>query len=365
MRNGLVFFKPLFYVSTLALITVAFFSSCQKTSTSTANIGDWAYKCEIGRQPRTQAASFLIGNGAGDTTLYVGGGYNGFTNLRLTDFYAFDEATLTTTPVDSFPGDPRNGAACFTSNGKGYVVGGYDGTYYLNDVWQFDPIQPAGSQWSYVGITNFGARAFAVGFTIGNYGYLATGADSTGYTYSDIWRFDGTTNTWANTGNSLQAERSNASVFVYGNEAYIVGGVSVLPNSGQAQSYLPDLSVYNPANSTVTYRRDIINNGDSSYEADYGNNITRYNGAICVINDTAYFATGNYNGIIGTTWAYDIGNDQWFQKTSFEGTAREGAIGFSINNHGYIGLGDNGSNYFNDVWEFFPDAAQTNNDNYP
>src|ERR1700761_778869 len=104
MRNGIAFFKPVFLLPALALATVAIFSSCQKTSTSATDIGDWANVAQIGRQPRTQAVSFKLSTTPGDTSLYTGLGYNTYTGLRLADFYRFDEPTLTAYKLDSFPG---------------------------------------------------------------------------------------------------------------------------------------------------------------------------------------------------------------------------------------------------------------------
>lgn len=44
----------------------------------------------------------------------------------------------------------------------------------------------------------------------------------------------------------------------------------------------------------------------------------------------------------------------WAQKTNFGGTARWGAVGFSIGNKGYIGTGGEGSVPKNDFWEYDP-----------
>jgi N-acetylneuraminic acid mutarotase len=355
MRNGFAFLKPIFGSAALAIVAATLFSSCQKTSTTNGpDIGDWAKKTEYAGIPRTQAVSFTI-NG----NVYIGGGYNGNTATRLNDFYEFvDGLTPSWIPVDNFPGDPRNGAAGFSINNKGYMIGGYDGTSYLNDIWQFDPSQSPGNQWTPIQPNNpastFTPRVNAVGFALNNVGYVGTGLDSAGSWHEDFWKFDGTNLTQVS---SIGEKRTGASAFVYNNIAYVVGGT----NNG---TYLPDLWSYDGSADLWTRKRNIINDGDSSYEASYGNNITRSLGEIFLINDTAYYNTGNYNGVIGTTWAYDIGQDLWFQKTSFEGAVREGAVGFSVNNHGYVTTGDNGSNFYDDTWEFFPDAAQTNTDNY-
>src|ERR1700739_1845669 len=116
MRNGFAFFKPILGLSALAITATTLFSSCQKTSTTNGpDIGDWAKSTEYSGIPRTQAVSFTI-----DGTVYIGGGFNGNTATRLSDFYQFvDGTTPSWIQVDNFPGDPRNGAAGFSINHKG------------------------------------------------------------------------------------------------------------------------------------------------------------------------------------------------------------------------------------------------------
>lgn len=48
-----------------------------------------------------------------------------------------------------------------------------------------------------------------------------------------------------------------------------------------------------------------------------------------------------------------FGQDTWLSKTSLTGESRQGAIAFSINGKGYLGLGYNGS-YKKDLWEYDP-----------
>ena len=59
-------------------------------------------------------------------------------------------------------------------------------------------------------------------------------------------------------------------------------------------------------------------------------------------------------------WEYDAEKDSWTQKANFPGGLRYGAIGFSINGNGYIGLGANKTTYYNDLWEYNPSLNQWN-----
>ncbi|MEI9934218.1 MAG: kelch repeat-containing protein [Ferruginibacter sp.] len=377
-------FKQLYLLPVLALLSMLFFSSCQTVSTSTTNVGDWALSSEYSGAPRTQAASFIIKTGGKDV-IYIGGGYDGYTNTRLNDWYKFDETNGTWYQVADFPGTPRNLAVGFSVNGKGYVVGGNGGPSdpYLSDVWEYDPaLGSIGADGNPVGQWTLkphpfggGARYSAVAFAIGDSGYVATGIDSNSNWRKDLWVYAPASDTWtqgtdlgggsnstSGTNNIGNDKRQDAVSFVYTNPttnvqtAYVVTGI----NNG---SYVDDLLSYDAATGLWTAHRKIDDTNDSSYDAAYGNNIQRSSASIFLINDTAYLTCGSYNGVIGTTWCYDIGNDLWFQKTSFEGAPRQGAIGFSINNHGYITTGSSGNNYYDDLWQFYPDAGQTNNDN--
>jgi hypothetical protein len=119
----------------------------------------------------------------------------------------------------------------------------------------------------------------------------------------------------------------------------------------------------NPSGVTWTERRHISNFSTQSYDDLYA--MVRQNGVAFVIGSYAYLTTGNNGAERVDTWKYDIANDLWYQETSFEGTAREGAVAFSIPliqnantiGRGFVGTGRSGptnSGQFSDFWEWFP-----------
>jgi len=163
-------------------------------------------------------------------------------------------------------------------------------------------------------------------------------------------------NSWAQKASLGGSKRTDAVAFVYNSKAYVATGI----NNG---SYLNDFWMYDPSTDTWTEKRKISSVSDDSYDDDYGSNITRSSAAAFIMGNKAYLVCGNRSGVIGTAWEYDIANDTWLQKTSFEGTAREGAVAFTINNRGYLTTGNNSSSYFDDLWEFFPDAEVDDTDN--
>jgi N-acetylneuraminic acid mutarotase len=69
---------------------------------------------------------------------------------------------------------------------------GDNGTTYFKDFWEWDQTTNVWTQKA-----DFGgiARSGAVGFTIGNKGYIGTGYNDSTYPH-DFWEWDKTTNVW-------------------------------------------------------------------------------------------------------------------------------------------------------------------------
>jgi N-acetylneuraminic acid mutarotase len=335
-----------FFIASIILIgTVVFFTGCSKESTSDDLIGNWRRSSEYEGVGRTEAVSFSIGN-----KVYVGGGYDG--TDRLNDFWEYDQQTGTWLKKADFPGAARNSAVAFSVNGKGYVGTGVDDNDdKLKDFWEYDP---AGNVWTRKADFAGTARYNAVGFYLNDKGYIATGYD--GNYLKDMWEYDPAADTWVQKASLAGSKRSEAVAFVYSGKAYIVTGF----NNG---SYLNDFWMYDPATNAWTEKRKISDVSDDSYDDDYDDNIKRGNASVFIMNDKAYLVCGSRSGIISSAWEYNIAGDTWKAKTAFEGSGREGALSFSLNNRGYLVTGGNGSYRFDDLWEFFPDAEQDDNDN--
>jgi N-acetylneuraminic acid mutarotase len=332
-------------MSVLAMASI-FFTSCNKSSSSSDDdiIGNWKRSSEFEGVGRTEAVTFTIG-----TRVFVGLGYDG--TDRLKDLWEFDQSTGTWYRRADFPGTARSSAVAFAVNGKGYVGTGYDGLKKLKDFWEYDPTANTWKQ-----VADFGGteRYGAVAFSIGSMGYVSTGYD--GNYLKDLWQYDPVSDEWIQKASLAGSKRMDAVAFVNNNKAYIVTGI----NNG---SYLADFWVYDPVANSWAEKRKITSVSDDSYDDDYGSNITRSNATVFVMNDKAYLTTGSTSGVIGTTWEYNIANDTWAQKTSFEGTAREGALSFTVNSRGFLTTGHNSSTRFDDLWEFFPNSDQDDDDN--
>ena len=80
------------------------------------------------------------------------------------------------------------------------------------------------------------------------------------------------------------------------------------------------------------------------------------------INNNGYIGTGrdlslnDYNDF----WKYNPSTNIWTRKANVGGAARHGAVGFSIGNEGYIGTGTNNikSVFHQDFWEYTTDSTE-------
>jgi N-acetylneuraminic acid mutarotase len=73
------------------------------------------------------------------------------------------------------------------------------------------------------------------------------------------------------------------------------------------------------------------------------------------INNISYVGSG-YNGEerLVDFWAYNPEQNSWTQKANFAGTARNSAIAFTAAGKGYVGTGWDGYSYLSDFWKYDP-----------
>ncbi len=112
---------------------------------------------------------------------YIGTSGNVYTNDFTTEFWEYDPATNSWTQKASLPITPsRYGAVGFSIGTKGYIgIGGKSGFNsdpYYKDFWEWDQ---ATNIWTQKADFPGNARVAAVGFSIGNKGYIGTGYDGT------------------------------------------------------------------------------------------------------------------------------------------------------------------------------------------
>jgi N-acetylneuraminic acid mutarotase len=154
---------------------------------------DWEPKSDILGAKRMNAFSFVIKDKA-----YVGGGKNNGTLVQT--FYSYDPTTDVWTTMNDLQDDKidddandkgyaiaRELASTFVISGLGYVVGGAK-TNIDSETWQYNPDTDT---WRKMNSFEGNPRISAVGYSIGNLGYVATGRSSSLY-LDDVWSFDPT-----------------------------------------------------------------------------------------------------------------------------------------------------------------------------
>lgn len=239
-------------------------------------------------------------------------------------------------------GAERIWAVGFSIGNKGYVGTGYSYTssypYYamFKDFWEYDP---ASDVWTQRADYGGGVRLGAVGFSIGSKGYIGTGLDLADNFYNDFWEYDPPTNVWSKKADFGGEARESAVAFSIGSKGYI--------GTGFDNSYISknDFWEYDPATDSWTQK------------VDFGG--TARNWAVGFsIDNKGYIGTGAADdGVKKDFWEYDPTANTWAQKADFGGSARYGAVGFSIGGMGCIGTGkiyDYGSVYYKDFWEYDP-----------
>jgi N-acetylneuraminic acid mutarotase len=289
--------------------------------------------------PRYNAAGISIG-----TKFYLGLGYDDGDNPRR-DFWEWDQATDVWTKKADYPGTATGGAVGFSIGTKGYIGTGsnFSTVQATNEFWEYDPATNTWAEKS--SLPDAYGRAWAVGFSIGTKGYIGTGFwfnGTTGSYYKDFWEWDQVTNVWTKKADFPGNAQTQAVGFSIGNKGYIGTG------SGAGQALCKDFWEWDQATNTWTRKADF---GGASRALAVGFSIGN-KGYI----GTGYTVVGNTENLYKDFWEWDQATNVWIQKTDLAGDPRASAIGFSIGNKGYIGIGTGGNiTYaFRDFWEYDP-----------
>jgi hypothetical protein len=338
-----------------SFLFIPIFFSCTRNNIPYTQDGDWIARSQLNGPARSEAATFTIGN-----FTFLGTGWDGL-NKRYSDFWKYDPLQDVWAQVISLPDSAaRSSAVGLTIDSMGYIGTGYDGFNYLKDFWQYNS---ATNSWIRKADFTGGARYEAVGFGIGNFGYLGTGFDGS-FSQKDFYKYDPSSDSWIYIGFSGN-KRYSALTFLHQNKAYLVTGV----NNGIAVN---DFWVFDPSlpNGNWKELRHITNFSTDSYDDGY-TDIVRWNASAFVITgtkkgDKAFLSIGEDGRFLTTTWEYDFATDLWSRKSPFEGPATTGAVGFNVQNRGYIATGrfGNGQASQSDrLWEFHPDDVLNPNNN--
>lgn len=281
--------------------------------------------------------------------------------------------------------EAREGAASFVINNKLYVGTGND----KNDLWEYDP---AANVWTQKANLPAPGRSHAVGFSIGNKGYIATGCRTLNFGPSykfdslmrDVWEYNPAVNSWTKKADFAGRHRARAAAFVLNNKAYIGSGED-RPAPIMSRDYpnrvTSDFWVFDPIANTWHQIADIpmrrmnaiaFNNNTSGFVGmGFYNKYTKP-----FLTDIARYYPGDD---LQDLWSYDPVSNTWAKKSDFPGGKRMGMSSFSIGDTTYCISGavvgdelwtSNEDILKNDVWSYntitdtwvqkpdFPDTAK-------
>ncbi len=241
--------------------------------------------------------------------------------------------------VGDFEGIARNRAVGFTVGDFGYVGLGYSSNQErLKDFWQYNAQQRFWTQRAQFGGT---ARQDAVAFSLGGKGYVGTGYD--GDYRNDFWEYDPAANKWTEVEalptTSGSVGRQYATAFVVNNKAYV--------GLGFDGNFRQDFYEYTPNAEGGTWNQVTSFIGGK-----------RQGASAFVVNGKAYVGFGRGNTGVVHQDLYEFnpgGSDVWVEKADLDGHARYSAVAVSLNDKGYI-IGGISTASIKDVWEYDPVA---------
>ena len=156
--------------------------------------GAWTKKSDFPGAPRGDAIGLSIEVEKGVWRGYMGAGRN------RVDFYEYNPETDSWKPMEDFRGGKREFPVGFVIGNKAYVGAGQTAADIPlcpdypagNNFWEFDPSVGEKGKWNRkANIEECRFKSFAVGFAVGNRGYIAGGQARYVYEYDpsfDTWR---------------------------------------------------------------------------------------------------------------------------------------------------------------------------------
>ncbi len=258
----------------------------------------------------------------------------GLTGVSASSFTVTSAVLTQWTAKANVGGNARAYAVGFAIGDKGYIGMGINFITPYQDFWEYDA---TGGAWTQKANFGGGKRYKAASFVIGDKAYVATGVDESGNEMKDLWEYDQPLNKW-----TQKADYGGTSM--YGGFGFTIDGKGYVGNSVQ-------MYAYDPANNSWAQKKTYEGSGET-------------HSASFVIGTKGYVGTG-YGVIVGETsdfWEYDAALNDWTQKADVPGDARGEGIGFAVNGKGYIGLG---SFDMVDFYEFNPTTnTWTQKDNF-
>lgn len=293
--------------------------------------------------------------------IYWGGGTATGQSQISKDFYEYDPTADTWTPKSDLP-EERGYCASFSINGKGYIAMGRksgSSNFVHNSTYEYDPTADTWTKKADFTLNNGTALYRVNSFVINGKAYI-TG----GYTQSfsgnngKLFEYDPAADTWTEkAGYPYSAQGSSfvgePMMFSINQKGYIAGG-EVRKQSGPGSDFSKKVYEYDPANDTWTPKADYPGDG-------------RSNGAAFVKDGKGYCGLGFYRDpnfqsvFLKDMYMYDPANDTWTKTTEYPGAARVYPQSAVVNGVAYVGGGSEWqSGYKKDFYSIgTPNSVQT------
>ncbi|MES2287122.1 MAG: hypothetical protein V4547_15630 [Bacteroidota bacterium] len=310
----------------------------------------WCRELDFKAGIRTDGVGFSIGNKG-----YIGTGlgYVGVVKY-YEDFWEFDPELKTWTQKADFGGNGANlnlgmeraNAVGFSIGNKGYLGTGHKSSgitpdQYLKDFWEYNPVS---NVWLRKADCAGTSRQFAIGFSIGNKGYVGSGQPGNTGILTDFYEYDPVTDVWTQK-TDIPVPRFSGVGFSIGNKGYF--GMGTNGSSGQNNFF-----EFDPTDASLGL--DLNGNPLGKWTAKTSVPSPGCSGSIGFsIENKGYIGTGFSGVYLKGFYEYDPSLNNWVAMPDFEGGIRGSSIGFSIGNKGYIGTGVTQTSILNGLKDFW------------
>lgn len=189
-----------------------------------------------------------------------------------------------------------------------------------------------------------------IGFVIDSMAYVGLGSDESGFRSGLLYAYNSRTDTWTQKKSFPAMERTNAFSFVLNGKAYVGCGDNYI---GQNRMYLSDVWEYDPISNSWTQLGDFTGGGRVGMTA-------------TVVGNKAYVGMGDDGSFFyNSFFEYDQANDDWISRATFPGSNRSfyGATS-AMGKLFILGGEDLSSAYTNEMWSYNPsnDSWQSETD---
>ena len=156
-----------------------------------------------------------------------------------------------------------------------------------------------------------------------------------------IFHFTFGQNFWIQKDSVNGSSKGSCSSFILNNEGFILGGLDDFGFKRKMYSYTPSQNDWDSELSIGGL------NGDGLERASASSFSINNKGYICL-------GQGSSSAYLNDLWEYNPETQSWAQKADFIGTARKQAVSFAIDNFGYVGTGQDATGLRKDFYKYDP-----------